>query len=354
MRERRWESRFIFNFDRVLSVCERLAGLGLKTTLPERDGIAYIEEWTVASPREIGRLDSWTMEDVTLVRIHENWTGDFYLLASRYRGAYEKHQASDTYCSASHPWRFPSPLQKHHRSGMLWVGFRDRTHSFIRVRLDTAEVITPGETRGDDARDLWLDERRRLFGHAVELMDLPIQVGIKNRHVHLRAEESSLPLFLSWPDAFGPCQFEYNANDPVPLLVSAGRLGQTFGPEPAAVRIYLTGFPEAALREFGVVETAARTAYRISIHCRLTDIPSVLSVIRPDGRLYATLCEFQTTKFLPAADPAWAIVGAVGTEEGFRIETRLNRAPLPEDRMAEWLEAVLGLPVRPAPLPPFP
>jgi hypothetical protein len=341
-------------FDRVLAVCDRLAGLGLKTARPDKDLIAYIEEWTVSSPGEADRLEGWTTEDVTLVRVHENWTGDFYLLASRYRDAYRKHQGSDTYCSISHPWRFGEPLRKHLPAGMLWVGFRDRTHSFIRVRLNTAEVITPGETRGDAERDLWLDERRRIFLGAVDLLDLPIRAEIKNRHVHLRSEESGLPLFLSWPDAFGPCQFEYNAHDPVPLLVAAGRLAQTFGPEPAPVRIYLTGFPEPALREFVNVASPGGMAYRISIHCRLGEIPSVLSVIRPAGRLYATLCEFQTRTFLPEADDAWAIVGAVGSEEGFRIEARLNRAPLPDDSTADWLETVTGLPMEPAPLPPFP
>jgi len=51
---------------------------------------------------------------------------------------------------------------------------------------------------------------------------------------------------------------------------------------------------------------------------------------------------------------AWAIIGLVGTADGYRIEARLNRAPLPEGEMAGWLESLLGLPVAYAPLPPFP
>jgi hypothetical protein len=354
MRERRWESRSELDFDRVVAVCDRLGELGQKTARPERELICYIEEWDVSSPREIRRLDPWTTEDVTLVRIHENFRGDFYLMAAAYHDAYRKRQGSDTYCSACHPWTYKEPLQKHLPTGMLWVGFRERTHSFVRVRLNTSEIITPGETRGDRERDLWLEERRRVFMYAVDLLDLPIRAGIENRRVHLQTEGSGLPLFCSWPDAFGPCQFEYNANDPVPLLVSAGRLSATFGSEATTVRVYLTGFPEEALPAFEAVAPSGRNAYRVSVQCHLTDLKALLALIRPAGRLYATLCEFQTRGFLPEADEAWAIVGAVGTGKSFRVEARLNRAPLPEDRMADWLETVLGLPMDPAPLPPFP
>jgi len=44
----------------------------------------------------------------------------------------------------------------------------------------------------------------------------------------------------------------------------------------------------------------------------------------------------------------------VGLEGGFKLEVRLNRAPLPEENMAGWLEELLGMPVVYAPLPPFP
>jgi len=83
----------------------------------------------------------------------------------------------------------------------------------------------------------------------------------------------------------------------------------------------------------------------------------VLDLIEPDGRLYATLCEFQTAALLPDApdaDNAWVIVGMIGQHGHVRMELRLNRAPLPEGRMAGWLEELLGLPVVYAPLPAFP
>jgi hypothetical protein len=76
-------------------------------------------------------------------------------------------------------------------------------------------------------------------------------------------------------------------------------------------------------------------------------------VIKPDGRLYSTLCEFQTQALLPNGQDASAIIGIVGNETGFHIEARLNQAPLSEDLMASWLERVIGYPVVYAPLPPF-
>ena len=42
------------------------------------------------------------------------------------------------------------------------------------------------------------------------------------------------------------------------------------------------------------------------------------------------------------------------TDGGFRIEVRLNRAPLDEGDMAPWLEQVVGHTLTYAPLPSFP
>jgi hypothetical protein len=86
----------------------------------------------------------------------------------------------------------------------------------------------------------------------------------------------------------------------------------------------------------------------------LDDIPEILATIAPTGRLYATLCEFQTQDMLAEREDASAIIGIVGLEGAFQLEVRLNRAPLPEDEMGPWLEQLLGLPVTAAPLPPFP
>ena len=63
--------------------------------------------------------------------------------------------------------------------------------------------------------------------------------------------------------------------------------------------------------------------------------------------------EFQTQELLPEGDDASAIIGIVGSREGFAIEARLNRAPLKEDLMSGWLERLIGQPVSYAPLPAF-
>jgi hypothetical protein len=130
-------------------------------------------------------------------------------------------------------------------------------------------------------------------------------------------------------------------------------LAETFSPEPAGVRAYLTGFSEEALAEFQTIQPGAQYAYRCSVHCPLDDLPEILTAIQPDGILYATLCEFQTHTLLPEQDDASAIIGIVGVNGLFKIEARLNRAPLSEDAMAPWLERVIGHPVVYAPLPAF-
>lgn len=353
MREHRWESVARLPFDDVLSIGERLARYGLKPAVPEKDVICYIEEWAVDSPEDFDRLDPWHTEDVTLVHVREQWRGDFFLLAGGYHTVYQRHLGVGTYCSVSHPWRVPEILQVHAPVGMLWVGFRHR-HGFIRVRLQTAEVVAPGETWADDRRAIWLEERRRLFHAVVQLLDVPVELEVEKGKLLLRASEAGAPLFCSWPDAFGPCQFEYNSSDRFEFLVPASRLAATYGSEPAPVRAYLTGFSESALAEFDAVEPGHRYAYRCSAHCPMDELPEILRAIAPTGRLYATLCEFQTQQFLPDAPDASVIVGIVGTEGRFQIEARLNRAPLSDAGMQQWLEALLALPVTYAPLPPFP
>ncbi len=352
MRERRWETATPLAFGQALEVSERLAALGLKAVAPANDVICYVEEWTVASPDAFDQLDPWATEDVTLLHAYEQWRGDFFLLAGAYHTVYQRHQDLGTYCSVSHPWRVREPMRLHDRRHMLWLGFR-HAHSFVRVRLQTHEVITPGETRGDAERTRWLDERRAAFLEAITILELPIETKVEKGMVALRPVDSSVPFFCSWPDAFGPCQFEYNTSDAFEFLVPASKLAETFIPEPASVRAYLTGFSEQALTEFQAIQPGARYAYRCSVHCPLDDLPEVLAAIRPDGRLYATLCEFQTQDLVPDGDEAAAIIGIVGHKGSFQIEARLNRAPLTEDRMAGWLERVIGHPVVYAPLPAF-
>jgi len=353
MRERRWESRTKLGFGEVLALGERLAALGLEPAHPAKDLICYVEEWPVESPEDLDRLDPWPTEDVTLVHIRDAWRGDFFLLSGAYHAVYRRHQAIGTYCSVSHPWRLHDALSTLDGRNMFWLGFR-QTHGFIRVRLHTSEVITPGETRADDRRLLWVEERRRAFQTAITLLDLPIDILVANGSLALRCQDARTPFFCSWPDAFGPCQFEYNSSDPFEFLVPASGLAATYGGEPATVRAYLTGFSEAALEEFRGMESGARYAYRCSAHCPLDEVPELLLAIAPSGRLYTTLCEFQTQTLLPDGQDAWAIIGIMGSEDGFQIEVRLNRAPLREEAMAGWLEQLLSLPVIYAPLPPFP
>jgi hypothetical protein len=352
VRERRWETTTPLTFAQVLAVGERLAALGLRPAVPAKDIICYVEDWTVESPEDFDGLDAWATEDVTLVHVREGWRGDFFLLAGAYHTTYQRHQDVGTYCSISHPWRIREPMTWHESRSMLWLGFR-HAHSFLRVRLQTKEVISPGETRGDAQRAQWLEERRTAFLEAITTVGLPIQTAIEKHQLVLHPGDPSVPFFCSWPDAFGPCQFEYNTSDAYEFLVPASRLAATYAPEPAGVRAYLTGFSEEALNEFQAIEPPARFAYRCSVHCPLDDLPEIRRAIEPDGRLYATLCEFQTQELIPEGHDASAIVGVVSAEAGFHLEVRLNRAPLNEDLMAAWLERLLGYPVAYAPLPAF-
>lgn len=352
MRERRWESLAPMTFAQILGVGERLAALGLKPAVPAKEVICYVEEWTVGSPEDFDGLDAWTTEDVTLVHIRDDWRGDFFLLAGAYHTAYQRYQEVGTYCSISHPWRIRELMRFHDQRGMMWLGFR-HAHSFIRIRLQTTEVITPGERRGDACLEQWLDERRTAFLEAIETIGLPVETIIEKRQLVLRPGDASVPFFCSWPDAFGPCQFEYNTADAYEFLVPASRLAGTCSTESVGVRVYLTGFSEPSLADFQSIEPAARLAYRCSVHCPLDDVPEIRSIIEPDGRLYATLCEFQTQELLPEGDDASAIVGVVGSKAGFAIEVRLNKAPLKEELMADWVERLIGYPMAYAPLPAF-
>jgi len=352
VRERRWETTTPLSFSQALAVGERLTTLGLKSAVPAQDIICYVEEWTVGSPDEIDQLDPWATEDVTLIHIRERWRGDFFLLSGAYHTLYQRHHDVGTYCSISHPWRIRERLRLHDQRAMLWIGFR-HAHSFVRVRLQTNTVITPGEGCGDEERTHWVEERRAAFLEAITVLDLPIETQVEKKAVVLRSSDTSVPFFCSWPDAFGPCQFEYNTTDVFEFLVPASKLAETFHPEPAGVRAYLTGFSGSALAEFQTIEPGARYAYRCSVHCPLDDLPKILTAIQPDGILYATLCEFQTHALLPDRNDASAIIGIVGANGQFKIEARLNHAPLSEEAMAPWLERVIGHPVVYAPLPAF-
>lgn len=352
MRERRWETTEPMTFAQVLAVGERLGALGLKPVVPAKDVICYVEEWTVESPEDFDGLDAWATEDVTLVHVRDRWRGDFFLLAGAYHTTYQRYQDVGTYCSISHPWRIHEPVKLHESRSMLWLGFR-HAHSFLRVRLQTKEVVTPGESREDARRSQWLEERRTAFLEAITTVGLPVETAIEKQQLVLRPTDPSVPFFCSWPDAFGPCQFEYNTSDAYEFLVPASQLASTFAPEPAGVRTYLTGFSEDALTDFAAIDPPVRFAYRCSVHCPLDDLPEIRTAIEPDGRLYSTLCEFQTQELIPEGEDASAIIGVVGSALGFAVEARLNKAPLKENLMAGWLERLIGQPVVYSPLPAF-
>lgn len=353
MREQRWECQHALPFDDVLKLLDRLKAYGLHTVDPSRDSICYIEEFAVNHIEDINQLEAWPIEDVTLIHVLDDWQGDFFLLVGRYHSLYQKHQTLSTYCSISHPWLLPGHNATLLPQAMLWVGFR-HTHSFIRVRLQTAEVVTPGETRASHQELIWIDERKQAFQTAIDLLELPIELRAEKGIVYLRIDKQEAPFFCSWADAFGPCQFEYNSSDPFEFLVPATKLAATYGQNPVTIRIYLTGFSPQTLLDFGAIEPFQRRVYRCSLHAPVDDLPTILSLLTGGGRLYSTLCEFQTARFLPSSPDAAVIIGIMGTQNEFKIEVRLNLMPLEPDHMSPWLEDLVGFPMTYAPLSPFP
>lgn len=353
MREQRWESVEPFRFEETLELADRLSGFGLSPVAPGREGICYVEDWAVPVPAALAKFGPWHREDVTLIRLHEEYVGDFFLLAGGYHQIYREIGKEGAYCSISHPWITRPAFSTLHAGQMLWLGFRGE-QSFIRLRLQTRRVVTPGEAGDVESRETWLEERSRVFSETIEILDLPLKVRINGGRVAVENADGRGALFCSWPDAFGPSQIEYNISDAFDLLVPASRLAATTGGKPVGVRAYLTGFAPDELERFGEIKPDARLLYRLSAHVRLADLPGLLRSIAPSGRLYTTLCEFRTKDLIPEGHEAWAIVGIVGAAGEFSIEARLSRTPLSPDDTAAWLARLIGKPVRYATLPPFP
>ena len=353
MREHRWETPSALSFDDILEITDRLSQVGLTPVDSNKEVITYIEEWEVSGPTDIRQLDYWPIEDVTLIHILENWTGDFFLLAGGYHTVFQQYQSVNTYCSLCHPWRMEGNLASLLSQAMFWVGFR-HSHSFIRVRVHTTDIVTPGETWADEQRPVWLEERQSAFLSAIRTLDLPLEPIIEQNRVTLRTPRSETPLFCSWPDAFGPCQFELNSPDVFEFLVPASQLAATYQGRPAAVRTYLTGFSEKELAEFQGIEQNKRAVYRCSAHNSFKDIPDILKILDQTGRLYSTLCEFQSEIVLPEGKDVAVIIGLVAAKGEYRIEARLSQCPLTRQATSDWLEALLGMPVTYAPLSAFP
>lgn len=351
MREHRWETRASLNFDDVLRLSRRLEARGLPMRPVERLGACYFEEFWVDRLDEITRLDAWPVEEVTLIEVDESWHGDFFVLAGQHHELYRTHTTMEAYLSLSHPWRIPDriPLSLHQREGMCWVGFRD-THGFIRGRVVPSEIVTPGEGGQDPRRDQWVGERADAFSAAIEALELPLFVDWSEGVPMVGTAEPGCRIAGSWPDAFGPCQFEYVVMDRYELLVPAARLVERLGLRPATLRTFLSGWSRKALAEFRRLQPDAKLLYRGFVHAPLADLVAIAAAVAPRGRALATLCEFRTPDLLPDTREAYAVIGAIGSREGFTLEIRLNRMPWAADRTAAWLAELVGAPVDYTPL----
>ncbi len=350
MREQRWESQHPISFDQITTLRARLKDKGLKVRGMFEETACYIEELSVDHIHEIDRLDPWTIEEMTLLQINERWEGDFFLLAGTHHDLYRKFPDMEGYLSICHPWHIPDALevQHHETEALFWVGFRE-THGFVRVRVVPAKIITPGET--DTNRLSWISERVRMFSSAIELLDLPLFVEWHQDKLSIVTEGMDAAVSVSWPDAFGPCQFEYVVSDRYSLLVPGARLVAKTGKHPAIIKTFLSGFTQEALQAFHQLQPGAKMIYRGYIHACLNNFPEVIEAMKKNkGRALMTLCEFQTEQFLPDALKASAVMGLIGDTSGFKLEIRLNRSPLPPDAIAEWLLELTGLPVSYAPL----
>lgn len=353
MREQRWESQGSLSFDQVLATLTLLDRQGLRPVDPKKEGICYVEEWQVNSPTDIQKLEPWPIEDATMIHILDRWHGDFFLLAGHYHTVFQHYQSVNTYCSISHPWRMRGHFSTLYPQAMFWVGFR-HTHSFIRIRLHTNEVIASGDALANHDPCTWAEERQEAFQSAIDLLELPIEINHRDNKVSLHSMQEKIPFFCSWADAFGPCQFEFNSSDSYAFLVPASGLASTHQ-LPASVRIYLTGFTQKALFEFQDLETNNRLAYRCSIHTCLEELPDILEIVGGNGRLYTTICEFHTQDLVSHhKNNAVAVVGIMTTDNRYQLEVRFNMMPLPKDDMTPWLEELLGFPMQYAPLSPFP
>lgn len=351
MREHRWQTQTRFSFDDLIHLVGRLEALGLTVRPPDRLGACYVEEFWVDRPEDISRLESWPIEEMTLIELDDAWAGDFFVLAGQHHELYRERARMEAYLSLSHPWRIHDGvrLALHQREAMCWIGFRD-THGFIRVRVVPTEIVTPGEGDHDLRRDQWVSERAEAFSSAIEALELPLFVDWSEGLPMVGSAEPGCRIAGSWPDAFGPCQFEYVVLDRYELLVPAARLVERLGLRPAALRTFLSGWSLEALTEFHRLQPGTKLLYRGFVHAPLTDLVAIAAAVAPRGRALATLCEFRTPDLLPGAREAYAVIGTIGSREGFTIELRLNRMPLSEERTAAWLAELVGVPVVYSPL----
>ena len=96
------------------------------------------------------------------------------------------------------------------------------------------------------------------------------------------------------------------------------------------------------------IERRGGAAFGVLIHSLLAQVPFDATREALDD-----LAAMEARVLGLDGEDASAIIGIVGSAGGFQLEMRLNRAPLPEEHMAAWLERLLGYSVVYAPLPPF-
>jgi hypothetical protein len=212
------------------------------------------------------------------------------------------------------------------------------------------EILTPGEGGQDSRRDLWVNERAEALAAALDALEMPLFVDWSEGAPTVGSAEPGCRISGSWPDAFGPCQFEYVIEDRYALLVPAARLVERLGARPAVLRTFLSGWPPDALAAFRALQPSAKLLHRGFVHAGLEDLSAIADAVAPRGRVVATLGELSTAGMLPDGRDAYAVIGAVGSHTGFTFEVRLNRLPLSRAETESWLESLIGAPVSYAPL----
>lgn len=352
MREQRWESQTSIEFNQVIVLMDHLKKMGLKVRGMRQETACYVEEFSVDQLEQINQLDPWVIEEMTLVQINENWKGDFFLLAGKHHDLFRHYPDMEGYLSICHPWKIPESitLQYHESEALFWVGFRE-THGFVRVRLMPKKIITPGETEEHQHRLSWISERAEIFSAAIDLLDFPLFVEWRDGKFSIVTEGMDSAVSVSWPDAFGPCQFEYVVSDRYSLLVPAAQLVEKTGLEFATVKTFLSGFSPEALAAFHQLQPKARMLCRGYIHASLEEFPELVQTMtNRQGRALINLCEFETKQLLPNQKDASAIIGLIGDASGFKIEIRLNRCPIAPEKIETWLSELTGLPLVYTPL----
>ncbi|MBI3595494.1 MAG: hypothetical protein HY200_11105 [Nitrospirae bacterium] len=354
MREHRWESLEPLDFDHLMLVCEKLKASGLKTREIDEDRACYFDEFSVERLDEVSRLSPWVMDELTLVELNREWKGDFFLLAGRHHDLFRMHERMEAYLSISHLWKIPSlpEFDCHEPEAVVWIGFRD-THGFIRIRLIPKQIMTPGETPSEKKLNHFLSERSLIFSLIVAELELPISVERAERSVTFFSTDPSALVSSTWPDALGPCQFEFVVTDRYSLLVPASRFVLKFGMPLSPLRTFLSGFPLNHLEQFHSLQPDSELFYRGFIQAPITDLPEIISAVSPNGKGLINLCDFQIEKLFSMRIRVEGVLGIIGDRNGYKLEARLNRLPSTKTETMTWLQNRIGMPLVYSPLPVF-